>query len=140
MCVAEIRVAPGGRNFIKPSPTTGCCEHTHVCCRLNHLRVAPKDQGLQGSPDQLLLRPYTCVLQNKSNQGCTQGSNILPGFGRPDAAASISTQSCTEGQGLRRFGRPNSARSIHMCVAEQTNSGLQPRVEGCKGLADQLFL
>ena len=48
MCVAEIRVAPGIRNFIKPSPTTGCCEHTHVCCRLSHLRVAPKDQGLQG--------------------------------------------------------------------------------------------
>ena len=144
MCVAEIRVAPKGRNFIRASLTNCCCEHTHVCCRLSHLRVAPEGQGLQGfarpvaaasihmcvektnqiraapkgryvarvrptrccckhmhcriiklrlSPkgqrlqrlglaDHLLRRAHTCVLQNES------------------------MQSCTEGQGLQRFGRP----------------------------------
>ena len=28
-------------------PTMCCCEHTHVCCRMYQIRVAPKCQGLQ---------------------------------------------------------------------------------------------
>ena len=32
----------------RASPAYCCCEHTHVCCRMSHLRVAPKGQGLQG--------------------------------------------------------------------------------------------
>ena len=27
------------------SPTNCCCEQTHVGCRMNHLKVAPQDQG-----------------------------------------------------------------------------------------------
>ena len=48
-------------------------------------------------------------------------------------------QSCTAGQGLQRFGRPDAARGIHMCVSEQANLGLHPRVRGYKGLAEQLL-
>ena len=50
-------------------------EHTHVPCRLGHLRVAPEGQGLQGLQGfARLLRAYICVLQNKLNQGCTKGT------------------------------------------------------------------
>ena len=79
--------------------------HTHLCvcarCGTIKLKASPKDQRIhKGLADHLL------VLQN------------------------LSMQSCTEGQGLRQLGRPNSAGSIRMCVAEQTNSALHPRVKG----------
>ena len=41
---------------------------THVCCKISHLKVAPKDQGYNyytGLTDQGLLRQYTRVSQNK---------------------------------------------------------------------------
>ena len=48
--------------------------YTYVCCRMDHLELHPEIKGYKGSPDQLLQRAYTCALQNKSNQGCAQGS------------------------------------------------------------------
>ena len=70
----RITAAPKGRNSIRASPTNCYCQHTHVCCRMDHLELHPKTKGYKGSPDQLLQRAYTCALQNKSNQGCAQGS------------------------------------------------------------------
>ena len=165
MCIAEITPAPKGRNSIKASPTNCYCEHTHVCCRMDHLELHPRIKSYKGLPDQLLQRAYTCALQNKSYQCCTQGSSCYKGSadrlllartcvlqnvknsgfhprinGYYKALADhlllrahtnvlqiLTMQSCTEGQGLRRRGRPNSAGSIHVCVAKQTNSRLHPR-------------
>ena len=70
----RITAAPKGRNSFRASPTNCYCQHTHVCCRMDHLELHPKTKGYKGSPDQLLQRAYTCALQNKSNQGCAQGS------------------------------------------------------------------
>ena len=167
MCIAEITPAPKGRNSIKASPTNCYCEHTHVCCRMDHLEVHPRIKSYKGLPDQLLQRAYTCALQNKSYQCCTQGSSCYKGSAdrlllartrvlqnvknsgfhpringykaladhhlllllraHTNVLQNLSMQSCTEGQGLRRRGRPNSAGSIRMCVAKQTNSRLHPR-------------
>ena len=79
MCVAEIKPAPKGRNSIRASPTNCYCQHTHVCRRMEHLEFHPRIKGYKGSPDHLLQRAYTCVFQNKSNQGCTQGSICYKG-------------------------------------------------------------
>ena len=82
----------------------GAAVSIRMCVEELKLRVSPKGQRLhKGLADHLLLRAHTNVLQN------------------------LSMQSCTEGQGLRRRGRPNSAGSIRMCVAKQTNSRLHPR-------------
>ena len=66
--------------LIRTSPTNCCCQHTHVCCRMDHLELQLRIKGYKGSPDQLLQRAYTCALQNKSNHGCTQGSKFFQGF------------------------------------------------------------
>ena len=133
-CVAEIKPAPKGRNSIRASPTNCYCQHTHVCRRMEHLEFHPRIKGYKGSPDHLLQRAYTCVFQNKSNQGCTQGSICYKG--PADQLAWLTTccgghtHRCVSKQvksGLhprvemsqRRSGRPGAAVSIHMCAAEQ---------------------
>ena len=113
------------------SPTNCCCEHTQ-CCRMSLLRVAPlhpRIRGRKGSPDQLLLRAYTCALQNTSNQGCTQGSTCYKG-----SADQVLLQAYTcalqndkppgspKDQRLQRFARPRAAAGTHMCVAEYINA------------------
>ena len=46
-CVLLKRGLHPGRNLVRASPTNFCCEHTHVCCRMNRWSVAPKGQRLQ---------------------------------------------------------------------------------------------
>ena len=75
---------PKCHKVTRVQPKRYCGKHTHVCCRMINLRVSHKGQRLQRIAHHLLLRAHTCVLQTKS------------------------TQSCTEGQGLRRLGRPNA--------------------------------
>ena len=127
MCIAKTRAAPRGRNFIKASPTNCCCEHTHVCCRLNHLRAAPKDQGLQGF-SRPIAAASTHMRLAKSNQGCTQGSRITRL--RPTHCCCEHThvgcrmnrlKVAPKDQALQGFGRPIAAASIHMFVARQMN-------------------
>ena len=79
----------------RPRPTVS--ENTHVYCRMSQLEVAPKDQELPrfgrpsaavlqknhfrvGLADHVLLWEHTCVLQNKSFEGCTQGSTCYKGL------------------------------------------------------------
>ena len=110
----QIRAAPKGRYVTRVRSTRRCCKHTHVCCRTIKLRVSPKGQRLQrlGLADHLLRRAHTCALQNTT------------------------MQSCTEGQGIQRFGRPWEHTHVR---AEQMGSGLHPKVKGYKGLPDQLL-
>ena len=119
-------------------------QRTHVGCRMNHLRVVPKNQGVtgvrptncccehthvntsnqgctqgwkcyKGPADPVLLQAYTCVLQNDKSQGFTQGSTVTK----------VSPATCCCGQIMcvaeqvnaelhRRAGRPNSARSTRV--------------------------
>ena len=95
MWFAEIEAAPRGRNFVKASPTSCCCENTHVCCRLSRLRVAPKGQALQG-----FARP----IDEASIHMC--------------AAKSIKSGLHPRVEMLQRSGRPGASASIHMCAAE----------------------
>ena len=115
----------------KVSPTKCCCEHTHaycrhqgcnthVRCRLGHLRVAPKGQGLQG----------------------------LQGFARPLAAAS--TQRCCkinqaraapEGRNITRL-RPTRCCCKHTyACCRMIKLRVSPKDQRLHaGLADHLLL
>ena len=96
-----IAVAPRGRNFTRASPTNCCCEHTHVCCRVGHLKVAPKDQ----------VRPTKC---------CCEHTHVRYKINRIRAGRHVirlrKTRCCCNhthvccGQG---FDRPNAAVSTH---------------------------
>ena len=80
--------------------------------RVFHTRV----NGYKGLPDHLLLWAHTCVLQNTS------------------------MQSCTEGQGLRRFGRPNAPTDhTHVCC-RMYQFRVVPKRQGLQRRADQLLL
>ena len=107
-------------------------------------------QGLKcykGPADRALLQAYTCVLQTNKTQDFTQGSTVAKVW--PTTCCCGHTNVCCRinqcrvaprvrvNQGLA--GRPSSAGSIQMCLAEQMNSGLHPRVNCYTGLADQLL-
>ena len=83
-----------------------------MCCRKNQLRV--------GLADHILIGKHTCVQ--------------LQGFGRPR-----NTHVCprtntlrVESRNTRVWRRPVAAVSIHMCVAEEVNSGLN-KDQGLQG-------
>ena len=75
----KLRVARkdlGIKKYEGLAPTSCCCEHTYVCCRISKLRLHPRIRGLQG-----LGRPgaaastHMCVSEKTPFiQGCTQGS------------------------------------------------------------------
>ena len=110
-----IAVAPRGRNFTRASPTNCCCEHTHVCCRVGHLKVAPKDQ----------VRPTKC---------CCEHTHVRYKINRIRAGRHVirlrKTRCCCNhthvccGQG---FDRPNAAVSTHTHTCELQNK----QVQGC---------
>ena len=115
-----------------------CCENTHVTCVLQKKST----QGWFGRPHPdrkthmcAITRvwptnKYTCVSQNKYTQGCTQGfkeSRNTRVWRRPVAAVSIHMCVAEEvnsglhkDQGLQGRGRPGAAASTHMCVSEKT--------------------
>ena len=109
MCIAE--------------KSTNCsCEHTHVG---RGVGLHPRIRGHKGSPDQKLLRAYTCALQNKSNQAAPKGGNVTRV--RQTACCCKRTHVCCrliqlrisdKDQRLQRFGRPPAAAGTNMCVAE----------------------
>ena len=145
VCCREIRVAPRDRNFTRAWPTNCCCcEHTHVGCRKNHLRPAPKDQGCKGSPDQMLLRAHTCALQNKSDQGCTQGLKCYKG--PADRALlqactcvlqTTKTQDFTQGSTVAKVW-PNTCCCGHTHVCCRINHRrVATRVKLYEGFSDQ---
>ena len=110
-----IAVAPRGRNFTRASPTNCCCEHTHVCCRVGHLKAAPKDQ----------VRPTKC---------CCEHTHVRYKINRIRAGRHVirlrKTRCCCNhthvccGQG---FDRPNAAVSTHTHTCELQNK----QVQGC---------
>ena len=93
---------PGVERLQGSDPTRCCCKYTTACCRIITRRDSPKGHCNKGLVDNLLLRAHTCVLQSES------------------------TQSCTEGQGIQRFGRPNAAGGIHMCSKHRISSHQLP--------------
>ena len=104
MCprVNKLRVARkdlGIKKYEGLAPTSCCCDHTHVCCRISklgvaqgsgvtrawptrcccehtHVKVAPKDQRLYGVGRRTAaVSIHMCVWQNHmSTQGLHQGS------------------------------------------------------------------
>ena len=140
-CVLQRKSIEGctlGSTVTRVSPTRCCCEHTHVYCR--NQGCTQMSKFYQGFADQLLLRADTCVLQTESPEGCTQGSRLTSV--RPTnccrehthASCQVSqTRAAPKDQGFRGFARPIAAATIHMCVAEQINSGLHPRVDMFQG-------
>ena len=87
----------------------------------------------QVAEDQVLLQAYTCVLQNDKTQHFTQGSTVTKVWpttcccGHTHVCCRTHQRRVARGSRFTRFGRPSSAGSIHMCVAEQTDSGLHPK-------------
>ena len=99
-------------------PATGTCWHTHVCCRIDQCRVAPRVKVYRGLADQMLLGAYTCVLQNRRTQGCTQGSGATKVWPTSYMCVAVGTHA--------------------HAVAEYVSSGLHPSFKGYKGFADQV--
>ena len=124
MCVAE--------QMKSGLPTNCCCDHTHMGCRMSHLRVAPihmcecvwqnkSNQGcaqglkcFKGSADQVLLQAYTCVLRYDKTRGFTQGATVTK----------VSPTTCCSGR-------------THVCCRIHQRT-VAPRVS--RGLADQILL
>ena len=129
----------------KARPTNCCCDHTHVCCKINQIRAAPRGRTYyQGSADQMLLQAYqrrvalrvkvyegladqtlqgayTCVWQNKRIQGCSQGSKVAKAW--PTSCFCEHTHVCCR---IRQF---NVAQTVllrghtlrgHMRLADQS--------------------
>ena len=123
-------------------------EHTHVPCRLGHLRVAPEGQGLQGLQGfARLLRAYICVLQNKLNQGCTKGTKYYKASADQVLLQAYmcvlqndKTQGFTQGStDTQRFGRPPAAAGTHVrCRIDQCRAA--PGVKVYEGVADPILL
>ena len=110
VCVAEYqsRVAPedqGLQGFDRPIAARA---HTHTARVAEYANsgLHPRIKGYEGLADDVLLRAYTRLLQNKPIQGCNQG--------------------------LHGFGRPTASVSTRMRVAENINSGphLGPKGQG----------
>ena len=104
-----------------------------MCCRLSHLRVAPKDQGLQG-----LARPLASCCEH--TDVCRQINQIRAAPKGRHVPKVRSTRCCCKhtraccgiiklrispkDQRLQRFGRPPAAVGTHMCVAAKINAEL----------------
>ena len=100
-----------------------------MCCRLSHLRVAPKDQGLQG-----LARPLASCCEH--TDVCRQINQIRAAPKGRHVPKVRSTRCCCKhtraccgiiklrispkDQRLQRFGRPPAAVGTHMCVAAKS--------------------
>ena len=110
------RTGQGLPRFGRPSAAVST--HTHVCCRISHLGVAPKCRNVTKvwPTEGCCEHTYTEVSQQKSTPGCTQGSRA---------------------QWVQRFGGPVAAVSTHMCLEDYVNSRLHPTI---KDLAGRLLL
>ena len=126
MCprINKLRVARkdlGIKKYEGLAPTSCCCEHTHVCCRISKLRLHARIRGLQG-----LGRPgaaastHMCV-----SEKTTRSFKVAP-----------------KDQRLCGVGRRTAAVSIHMCVWQNHTStqGLHQGSKRYESLADQLLL
>ena len=112
----------------------------HACVWQNHMSTQGLHQGpkrYKSLADQLLLRAYTYVCQKQFQ--VAPKDHRLHGTGRPTARI-CQVMVAPKGQGIQVFGRLCVAASIHVYVAEYTNSGLHLSVKGHNGLADQLLL
>ena len=121
----KLRVARkdlGIKKYKGLAPTSCCCEHTHVCCRISKLRLHPGIRGLQG-----LGRPGAAGEKTPFVQGCTQGSKVV--WGRPTncccehthvcmAESHVNSRLAPRIKKVQEFGRPTAAASIHICVSE----------------------
>ena len=125
MCprINKLRVARkdlGIKKYEGLAPTSCCCEHTHVCCRISKLRLHARIRGLQG-----LGRPgaaastHMCV-----SEKTTRSFKVAP-----------------KDQRLCGVGRRTAAVSIHMCVWQNHTStqGLHQGSKRYESLADQLL-
>ena len=68
-----------------------------------------------GLADQVLLRAYTCLLQNTPIQACTQGSKFIRVWPTECCCERANTHMCCEhpnSQGLQGFGRPTATESM----------------------------
>ena len=151
-----------GSTVTKVWPTTCCCGHTHVCCRINHRRVATRVKLYEGFSDQTLQGAYTCVLQNRRIQGSSQGSNpgskvtkVWPTSFCCEHTCVFQTTSSTGGAGVRtHLARAHvSCRTNQSSVAPmdqglqrfgRPNAAVSTHTHTCllrhNGVADQLLL
>ena len=149
MCVAEYFNAElhRGSRFTKVWPTNAA-GGIHMCVAEQvksglHPRVTSKKR----LADQLLLRAYTCVLQNRSNQGCTQGSTCYQGSADQVllqayicVLQNIKAQGFTQGSTVTK-DCPTTGCCRHTHVCRRTNQcRVAPRAKAGKGLADQVLL
>ena len=124
-------------------PATGTCWHTHVCCRIDQCRVAPRVKVDKGLADQMLLRVHTCLSQNRWFQGCTQGSKVTKVW--PTSCCcehtrtlqNMSIQRCTQGS-RSATARTHTVRAHVSCRTDQSKGA--PTEQGLQGLADPLLL
>ena len=122
VCVAEIRVAPKGRNFIRASPVL-----------LRAYTCVLQKSGLHQEVEMLSgLRCEHRHTQNTHTHTCVTHTRAL---------RTRSLEGCTQEPRVQGFGRPLAAASTHMCV-EQNKS-----IQGCtqrsicyKAMADRVLL
>ena len=114
--------------------TTCCGGHTHVHCRIQQCRVAPRVKVYKGLADPGSI--HMCA-QNRWVQGCTQRSKVTKVC--PTNCCSEHTQTCVccrirqfkvapAGQGLHGFGRPRTAVRTHTVRAHVSCRIHQSRV------------
>ena len=121
VCVAEIRVAPKGRNFIRASPVL-----------LRAYTCVLQKSGLHQEVE--MLSGLRC--EHRHTHTHTRASHT-----HTRALRTRSLEGCTQEPRVQGFGRPLAAASTHMCV-EQNKS-----IQGCtqrsicyKAMADRVLL
>ena len=103
-----------GSRVTRVRPASCCCEHTHVCCKTNQIRAAPKGRYVTRvrSIRHCCKHTHVCCRTIKLRVSHTQRSTVAR-LGLADhpmrwahtrVLHNTSMQSCTEGQGLQRFG------------------------------------
>ena len=143
MCprINKLRVARkdlGIKKYEGLAPTSCCCEHTHVCCRISKLGVAQGSGVTSAWPTRCCCEhTHVCFRIDPIHSRLHPRIKRLYGVGRRTAAVSIHMcvwQNHMSTQGLHRGSkrykswadqillRPGAAASTHMCVPEKTNS------------------
>ena len=131
MCIADITPAPKGRNSIRASPTNCHCQHTHVCCRMDHL-LHPRIKGYKSCCSE-----HTHVRCKTNRIRATPKG--LQGFGRPAPAGTHMLRVAEQTNSrlhprskVPRFGRPIVALSTHTHTRVLQNMSIQGCARGSR--------
>ena len=129
------------------APTSCCCEHTHVCCRISKLGVAQGSGVTRAWPTRCCCEhTHVCFRKNPIHSRLHPRINSCMGLADElllraytCVCGRITSQlkACTKDQkGTRVWPTNCCCEHTHMCV--RNSSRLHPRITGYTGLAVQL--